>query len=79
MGDDMVKKVSPKVEVGFDSYDELKLIDNILEKEMKTLKEFMEKIEEKRTAEEEVFKEYIDDGELWFTVIPEKIPEEEVD
>ena len=75
----MVKKVSPKVEADTETDDEQKTIDNILEKEMKTLKEFMEKIEEKRTAEEEVFKEYIDDGELWFTVIPEKIPEEEVD
>jgi hypothetical protein len=75
----MVKKVSPKVEVGFDSYDELKLIDNILEKEMSTLEEFMAEVEERYTSEEEVFKEYVDDGELWFTVIPEKIPEEEVD
>jgi hypothetical protein len=75
----MVKKVSPKVEVGFDSYDELKLIDNILEKEMRTLEEFMAEVEERYTSEEEVFKEYVDDGELWFTVIPEKIPEEEVD
>jgi hypothetical protein len=75
----MVKKVSPKVEADTETDEEQKTIDNILEKEMKTLKEFMEKIEEKRTAEEEVFKEYIDDGELWFTVIPEKIPEEEVD
>ena len=75
----MVKKVSPKVEADTETDEEQKTIDNILEKEMKTLKEFMDKIEEKRTAEEEVFKEYIDDGELWFTVIPEKIPEEEVD
>jgi hypothetical protein len=75
----MAKKVSPKVEADAETDEEQKTIDNIIEKEMKTLKEFMEKIEEKRTAEEEVFKEYIDDGELWFTVIPEKIPEEEVD
>jgi hypothetical protein len=75
----MVKKVSPKVEADAETDEEQKTIDNILEKEMKTLKEFMDEIEEKRTAEEEVFKEYIDDGELWFTVIPEKIPEEEVD
>jgi hypothetical protein len=75
----MVKKVSPKVEASFDSYDELKLIDNILEKEMRTLEEFMAEVEERYTNEEEVFADEIDLGELWFTVIPEKIPEEEVD
>ena len=46
----MVKKVSPKVEADTETDEEQKTVDSILEKEMKTLKEFMDEIEEKRTA-----------------------------
>jgi len=75
----MVKKVSPKVVVFFDESEEENMIDGILDKEMTTLEEYMRQIEDVYTAEEEVFSDEIEQGEIWFTVIPEKIPEEEVD
>ena len=75
----MVKKVSPKLVVFFDELEEEDMIDDILDEEMTTLEEYMRQIEDVYTAEEEVFSDEIEQGEIWFTVIPEKIPEEEVD
>jgi hypothetical protein len=75
----MVKKVSPELDADIETDEEEDMIDDILEREMSTLEEFMAEVEERYTNEEEVFADEIELGELWFTVIPEKIPEEEVD